>query len=198
MRKGLEANRVLFTRGTALFAIALVAVFFGLLYLEGRPAWCVGGLAFWSPAWNSCTSQNFLDPYSMSHVLHGVIFFWLLRPLADRVSLPWRMIAAIGLEIGWEVLENSPWVIARYRQDTAAFDYTGDSMINAMGDVASTIVGFAFASRFGWKASVALFVIFELTMLWLARDNLTLNILMLLYPIEAIKQWQLAGIAPPG
>ena len=143
-----------------------------LLYLEGRPAWCKSGLAFWSPAWNSCTSQNFLDPYSLSHVLHGVIFFWLLRPLADRVSLSWRLVAALALEIGWELFENSPWVIARYRQDTAAFDYTGDSIVNSLGDVASAITGFVIASRFSWKVSVALFIAFELWMLWLcARQS---------------------------
>lgn len=194
----LNSSQPLFTRRTLGIAVAIVAVFLMLLYLEGRPAWCKTGFALWSSAWNSCTSQNFLDPYSMSHVLHGVIFFWLLWPLSDRVPLAWRLVAAIALEIGWEVLENSPWVIARYRQDTAAFDYTGDTILNSLGDVASTIVGFVFASRFSWKASVALFVVFELWMLWLAHDNLTLNILMLLYPIEAIKEWQLAGIVPAG
>ena len=174
-------------------------VAFGLLlYLEGRPAWCTSGLALWSAAWTSSTSQNFFDPYSLSHVLHGVIFFWLLRPLADRVSLPWRLVVALVLEISWEMLENSPWVIERYRQDTAAFDYTGDSIVNALGDVASAVVGFAIASRFSWKVSMALFVVFELWMLWLAHDNLTLNVLMLLHPIESIKEWQLSGILTPG
>ncbi len=108
------------------------------------------------------------------------------------------MVAAIALEIGWELLENSPWVIERYRQDTAAFDYTGDSILNALGDVLAAAVGFAIASRFSWRVSVALFVVFELGMLWLARDNLTLNVIMLIHPIEAIKAWQLAGIATPG
>jgi hypothetical protein len=194
----LEAPKLLFTRRSALTAIALAAAFGVLLYVEGRPAWHASGPALWSAAWTSSTSQNFLDPYSLSHVLHGVIFFWLLRPLADRVSLPWRLVAALALEIGWEVLENSPWVIDRYRQDTAAFDYTGDSIVNALGDVASAVVGFAIASRFAWKASVALFVVFELWMLFIARDNLTLNVLMLLHPIEAIKAWQLSGIVTPG
>jgi len=154
-------------------------------------------LAFWSAAWASSTSQNVFDPYSLSHVLHGVILFWLLQPFADRMSLSWRLVAAIALEIGWELLENSPWIIARYRQDTAAFDYTGDSIVNSLGDVASVAVGFAITSRISWRASVALFVAFELWMLWLAHDNLTLNILMLLHPVEAIKNWQLSGIVSP-
>jgi hypothetical protein len=188
-------GRTLITRRTVLIGIALVVVFVTLLTLEGRPVWCMTGLAFWSPAWNRCTSQNFLDPYSLSHVLHGVIFFWLLWPLADRVSLPWRLVAALALEIGWEVLENSPWIIERYRQDTAALDYTGDSIVNSLGDVASVVVGFAIASRFSWKVSVVLFAALELWMLWLAYDNLTLNVLMLVHPIDAIRDWQLSAIA---
>jgi len=91
------------------------------------------------------------------------------------------------------VLENSPWVIERYRSHTASLDYRGDSILNSLGDVASAVVGFLFAARFSWKASLALFVAFELLLLYLARDNLTLNVLMLLFPIEAIREWQLAG-----
>lgn len=193
-----EEEHAFVTRGAAFVALALMVAFICLLHLEGRPAWCMSGLALWSAAWTSSTSQNFLDPYSLSHVLHGAIFFWLLRPLADRVSLPWRLVVALVLEIGWEMLENSPWVIERYRQDTAAFDYTGDSIVNALGDVASAVVGFAIASRFSWKVSVALFVVFELWMLLLAHDNLTLNVLMLLHPIDSIKEWQLSGIVTPG
>lgn len=176
--------------------VVLVAAFVAILWLEGRPWWCKSGLALWTAAWTSCTSQNFLDPYSLSHVLHGVIFFWLLQPLASRVSLPWRLAAAVGLEIGWELLENSPWIIERYRQDTAALDYTGDSILNSIGDLLSAAVGFVLASRYSLRASVAIFVVFELWMLWIARDNLSLNVLMLFYPIDAIKEWQLAGIAP--
>jgi hypothetical protein len=103
-------------------------------------------------------------------------------------------VLALGLEIAWELLENSPWVIERYRQDTAALDYTGDSVINAVGDVASAVVGFIVASRFTWQVSVAVFVVFELWMLYVARDNLTLNVLMLLHPSDAIRDWQLSGL----
>jgi hypothetical protein len=124
-------------------------------------------------------------------VLHGIIFYWLLWPRAPRLSLPQRNIAALVLEIGWELFENSAWVIERYRHQTAALDYFGDSVLNAVGDVLASVIGFYFASRFSWKASVALFLVFELTMLWAVRDNLTLNVLMLFFPVEAIKQWQL-------
>jgi hypothetical protein len=182
----------LFDRRSLIAAGVLLAIFVALLVIEQRPLWCKYGIGFWSGAWQRCTSQHFLDPYSLSHVLHGVIFYWALRLLPDKIPLRWRLVAALALETGWELLENSPWVIERYRQETASLDYTGDSILNSLGDVLVTIVGFIFASRYSWKISVAVLVAFELWMLYLARDNLTLNILMLLYPLESIKQWQLA------
>jgi Protein of unknown function (DUF2585) len=182
----------LFTRRTLLAAISLVVVFGVVLYLQDRPPWCEQGFGLWTSAWSGCTSQHLLDPYTLSHVLHGIIFYWILWPFASRFSLPQRTLAAVVLEIGWEAVENSQWVIERYRQQTAALGYVGDSIVNSLADVLATIVGFAFASRFSWKASVAVFVVFELWMLYVARDNLTLNVLMLFFPIEAIKQWQLA------
>ena len=189
-----EAVQALFTRRTLLVALALVLVFGVVLLLEDRPGWCKYGLGFWSAAWTRCTSQHFLDPYTLSHVLHGIIFYWLLWPFAAKIALHWRMTAALALEIGWEAVENSAWVIERYRQATASLDYSGDSILNSMGDVLATVVGFALASRWSWKASLALFLAFELWMLYLARDNLTLNVLMLFTPIEAIKEWQIQGI----
>ncbi len=188
-----DAAQSLFTRRTLFAALGLTLVFAGLLRAEGRIAWCKSGLGFWTGAATHCTSQHLLDPYSLSHVLHGVIFFCLLWPLRSRVSLAWRVIGAMAIEAGWEVLENSAWVIERYRQQTASLDYTGDSILNSLGDLAASVVGVAFAARCSWKASVALYVGFELLLLYLARDNLTLNVLMLLHPIEAIKQWQLGG-----
>lgn len=178
---------------SALAAVFLLLAFTLILVVQGRPWWCKEGPALWSPVWTHCTSQNFLDPYSLSHVLHGVLFYGLLWLCAARLALPWRMVAALALEIGWELLENSAWIIERYRQNTAALDYTGDSVLNSLGDVASALCGFAFAARFNWKASLALFFAFELWLLYLSRDNLTLNVLMLLFPLEAIKQWQTPG-----
>jgi hypothetical protein len=187
-----QPHEPLFTRRTSLIALALVVAFVLVQYWQGRPAWCKEGFGFWTGAWDNCTSQHLVDPYTLSHVLHGVIFYWLLLPFANRMSLPWRMIAALALEIGWELLENSAWVIERYRQQTAALGYIGDSIVNSLADVLATIFGVAFAARFSWKASVAMFLVFEIGMLALARDNLTLNVLMLFFPIEAIKLWQLA------
>jgi hypothetical protein len=193
MSPSARESEFLFTRRSLLVILGLSTIFVALLYLMGRPAWCKYGLGFWAPAWTPCTSQDLFDPYALTHVLHGVIFFWLLQPLAGRITLSWRFVIAVGLEIVWEIGENSPWVIQRYRQDTAAFDYTGDSILNAIGDLVTTGIGFAFASRFSWKASAALFILLEIAALVLARDNLTLNVIMLLFPIDAIKTWQMPG-----
>lgn len=185
--------RSLVSRRSVLAGLLLLVAFTLVLVYQGRPWWCQDGPALWSPVGTHCTSQNFLDPYSLSHVLHGVLFYGALWLCASRLALPWRMFAALALEIGWELLENSAWVIERYRQNTAALDYTGDSVLNSLGDVVSALVGFAFAAKFSWKASLALFFFFELWLLYLSRDNLTLNVLMLLFPLEAIKQWQTPG-----
>lgn len=190
---GQPVLRSLFTRRTALVTVLIVTAFVGVLAVQGRPWWCKEGPALWSAVWTHCTSQNFLDPYSLSHVLHGVLFYGFLWLGAARWPLSSRMLAALVLEIGWELLENSAWVIERYRQNTVAFDYSGDSILNSVGDVASALAGFAFAARFNWKISLGLFFAFELWLLYLSRDNLTLNVLMLLFPLEAIKQWQTPG-----
>ncbi len=184
----------IWTRDSALAVLLLACVYGGSLELEGRPVVCKYGFSIWSAAWSHCTSQSFLDPYSFTHVLHGVLLFWALWAMRGRVSLPWRMVLATAIEMGWELLENSPWVIERYRQQTASLDYTGDSIINSFGDVLCAVVGFWFASRVSWKWAVALFVVIELGLLMTVRDNLTLNVLMLVWPVDAITQWQLRGI----
>jgi hypothetical protein len=181
------------SRGTVLAVAGLFLVLWGLLYLEGRPAWCKYGFGIWTAAWTHCTSQNLLDPYSLTHVLHGVIFYWALRPLEARISLRWRLVAAVAIEVGWELLENSPWVIERYRQDTASLDYTGDSIVNSLADTAAAVIGFVFAARVSWKVALAVFIVIEIGLLIFVRDNLTLNVVMLFYPLESLKEWQLHG-----
>jgi hypothetical protein len=166
-------------------------VFVGLLLLEARPWWCKSGIGFWSNAWRHCTSQHLFDPYSLTHVLHGIIFYWALRLVAPKLPPQWRLVAAVAIEIGWELLENSPWVVERYRQQTASLDYTGDSILNSVGDVLSTILGFAFASRFSWKSALNVFVVIELALVYFIRDNLTLNVIMLFFPLESLKAWQM-------
>jgi hypothetical protein len=188
-----ENGDALFSWRTIVVSLAVVFIFGLVLYFQGRPGWCEEGFGLWTGAATGCTSQHLFDPYTLSHVLHGVIFYWMFRPFAGKFPLRHRMLGAVILEIGWEAVENSSWVIERYRQHTAALGYVGDSIINSLADVFATIAGFAVASRFSWKVSVAMFVVFELGMLYAARDNLTLNVLMLFFPIEAIKEWQLAA-----
>ena len=132
-----EAEKTPFSWRSLAVVLVMVGVFGGLLYLEGRPGWCKYGLTLWTSAWTHCTSQNILDPYSLSHVLHGVIFYWLLRWVGPRIPLRWRLVLAMLIEVAWELIENSPWVIERYRQQTASLDYTGDSTVNSMSDLAN-------------------------------------------------------------
>jgi hypothetical protein len=181
----------LLTRKTAVVAAAAVIVFAGVLVLEGRPGWCKYGFAVWSGAWAHCTSQNLTDPYWFTHVLHGIIFYWVLRYAVPRMELSWRLVIALGIELAWELVENSPWVIEKYRQQTASLDYTGDSIVNSLGDVAAAVLGFWLASRISWKVAVVVFVVIELVLLVLIRDNLTLNVMMLIWPSEVLKAWQL-------
>lgn len=187
------ADKSLFTWRSLAAAGVMTSAFAGLLVLEGRPGWCKYGFTLWTAAWTHCTSQNLLDPYSLSHVLHGVIFFWMLRLLCPRLPLRWRLVAAMLLEVLWELLENSPWVIERYRQQTASLDYSGDSIVNSLSDLAMATIGFCLASRISWKAAVLVFIVFELVALWMARDNLTTNLLMLFLPLESLKEWQMQG-----
>jgi hypothetical protein len=132
-----------------------------------------------------------LDPYSLTHFLHGIIFYWALRLVLPTVPLHWQFLIAIAVEIGWELVENSAWVIERSRQQTISLDYVGDSILNSTGDLVTMALGFALASQFSWRVAVAVFVIVEVGLLITIRDNLTLNVLMLFIPVEAIKEWQL-------
>ena len=185
-----DESRTLVTGRSLAAALAILSLFVFALHLEGRIAWSKTGLGLWSDAWTNTTSQHLLDPYSLSHFLHGVIFYWALRWVKLPVS--WRLILALGLELAWELLENSPPIIERYRSQTASLDYTGDSILNSLGDALASMAGFVFAARVSWKAAVAAYVVLELVALYLARDNLTLNVLMLIYPFQSIMDWQLA------
>ena len=135
-------------------------------------------------------SQHVFDAYSLSHLLHGLIFFGVFYLVRNRLSFGWRLIGATAIEIAWEMMENSPFIINRYRAGTVSLGYEGDSIINSIGDVISYLIGFWIASRVSWKWSVAIFIVVESAMLWLIRDNLALNVLMLLWPIDAIRRWQ--------
>jgi hypothetical protein len=146
---------------------------------------------------SSENSQHLADWYSMSHVIHGFIFFGLGHLLRKRFPqlFPLGVILCLSIlvEGAWEVLENSPVIIDRYREATISYGYAGDSIVNSMADIAWMIVGFFLASRLPWKVTLAMAVIFELFTGYMIRDNLALNILMLTVPIEAVKDWQAAG-----
>jgi len=174
---------------------ALMLLTVAVLRAEGRIWWCAcrTPTPFSTDPGSRHNSQHLLDPYSFSHLLHGLIFFGCLRLIAPRARPSATLLIALAVEAGWEVLENSPLIIARYRAATAAVGYTGDSIVNSTGDVLSCALGFWLASRLSWRWSVAIFVAVELIMLGLIRDNLTLNVVMLLYPLDAIRRWQAGG-----
>ncbi|MGC4007010.1 MAG: DUF2585 family protein [Pirellulales bacterium] len=154
--------------------------------------WCACGQPkLWSgDVFGEHNSQHLVDPYSFSHMLHGLIFYGALTWLVPRMSFAWRMAWATVIECGWELLENSPWVIERYRAATAAQGYSGDSIVNIWGDIGSCALGAWLASKLGIRWSLALFVATELILLWLIRDNLTLNVVMLVWPLPGLKAWQ--------
>ena len=143
--------------------------------------------------WSSELSQRFADPYSLSHVIHGVMIYALLWLVARKVPVRYRFLIAVVLEACWEVLENSPIIIDRYRAVTISLGYVGDSVLNSLSDVLMMAIGFLIAQYARPRTSISLVVLIEIGMLIWVRDNLTLNILMLTYPIEAIKNWQLGG-----
>jgi hypothetical protein len=164
-----------------------------LLTLQGRILWCKVGdhRIYVNEAWNSPhTSQHFFDPYSFTHVLHGVAFFWLLTLVADRLSVHSQFLFAIILESAWEMFENTSYVIEKYRANTISVDYFGDSVMNSLGDIASCATGFVIASRLGSMWSLVFFVLVEMLLLVFIHDSLLLNIIMLIYPFDSVKHWQ--------
>lgn len=140
---------------------------------------------------SSNNSQHFLDPYSFTHVLHGFLFFWLIAWLAPRLAATWQLVLAIAVEALWEAFENTNFIIDRYRSETAALGYNGDTVVNSFGDILCCLVGFMIAKRLGLRRSLIVFVALELVLFVWIRDSLLLEILMLVFPVEAIKALQM-------
>ena len=183
-----------FTSQGAAFVVAVLLLTALVEFAMGRPAFGPAGFGIWVwDIWSSSNSQFLLDPYSFSHLVHGFLFFALLGRVARGLSPDRRLLIAALIEASWEVLENSPIIINRYRQATIALGYEGDSVMNSMSDIVMMSLGFLAAARLRVWQSVAAVAAMELGCLLLFRDNLTLNVIMLVHPIEAIKAWQLAG-----
>ena len=167
-----------------------------ILSLEGRIWWCKFGdtSIYVHQAWGSShTSQHFFDPYTFTHVLHGVLFFWLAGMIFKNLANDWRFVIAMVAEAGWELVENSNYVIQQYRENTASLDYFGDSVANSVGDVTACAAGFWVAVKIGWWRSLAFFVFIELALLIWIRDSLLLNVVMLICPLEWVKAWQIGN-----
>lgn len=146
--------------------------------------------------WSSECSQRLVDPYSVSHIGHGMLFYGVLWLVARQLPVRQRFLVAVLLEAGWEILENSPFIINRYRQVTIALGYNGDSVLNLLSDVVMMCLGFLLALRLRPWTTVTMLIAMEPGCAMWVRDNLTLNIIMLLHPVEAIKAWQMTGQSP--
>jgi hypothetical protein len=178
-----------------LAALAAVLVAFAALPLMGRLWFCeCGQLRFFIlEARSPHTSQHFLDPYSLTHVLHGLLLYWPLAWWLPRLSVAWRFAIAITIEAVWEVFENTAFVIERYRDATAALGYSGDTVVNMLGDLATCGLGFFVARQLGLRGTAALLIVAEVVLIYWIRDSLLLNVIMLLFPSETLKQWQAGG-----
>lgn len=185
------ARRSIRNRRGFMTAGIIVLLTVALLFLMARPLICTcGSVELWHGAIDSGNSQHIADWYSLSHVIHGFLFYAAAWILLRRQPLGQRFAAAVAVESLWEILENSPIIIDRYRSATIALGYSGDSILNSMSDTGMMALGFLLASRAPIAVTVLTGIGLELVALYAIRDNLALNVLMLVWPIEAVKGWQ--------
>ncbi len=186
-------------RSTIAISGGILILTAGILLAMGRVPWCeCGTIKLWhGSTWSSENSQHLMDWYTPSHLIHGILFFWILRRWKRTWTIGKQFLIALLIEVGWEILENSPLIINRYRETTISLDYYGDSVINSIADIVAMIFGFWLVYRAPTRVMILLVLGLELFVGYNIRDNLALNIVMLLYPFEFIKNWQMA-IAPPG
>jgi len=182
-------------RKWALSAVILLAATAAILLWMGRLPICeCGSVKLWHGNPSSAeNSQHLSDWYSFSHVIHGFLFYGLFWLVGRRWPIGLRLAAALLVECGWEILENTDLIIDRYRETTISLDYYGDSVINSVFDILFMVAGFLAAARLPIVMTIVLALAFELFTGWMIRDNLALNVLMLLWPLEAVREWQGAG-----
>jgi hypothetical protein len=180
-----------------LIGAGMIACTAAIQHFMGRKLWGVNNEpGIWSGDTESAhNSQLMADPYSFSHVNHGLLFYGIFWLVSRKVNLPlpMRVLLAIFIEAAWEISENTNAVIERYRAQTISLHYYGDSIVNSMCDIISMLLGFLIATRLPWWGSIVMFFAIELVMGWWIRDGFLINVIMLLYPLEAIKAWQSAG-----
>ena len=159
----------------------------------GRKIWGISGTAgLWSGNINSSHNSQFLwDPYTLTHITHGILLYAILALAFRTLPLSTRLILAVSLESVWEIIENTNFVIQRYRAETISLNYFGDSIVNSMGDILACMIGFLLASRMPTRVSVVCVLTLEILLLIWTRDNLALNVLMLIHPNSALRAWQM-------
>lgn len=177
--------------GTIIFALLIQAF---VLHLFGQPPICTCDyVKLWEGVVSSGgNSQHITDWYTLSHVIHGFLFYLLLRTLFPRMPVLTRLLLAVGIEIAWEITENTPWLIEHYRQQALAQGYVGDSILNSLSDTVAMIAGFLLVRHTRWWLILMLAIMFEAFTVFYIRDGLVLNILGFFYIPDFIHSWQSA------
>lgn len=184
------------TRRRSLLIVIAILITTAIVELSmGRVPWCkCGYIKLWhGVVYSSENSQHLTDWYTLTHVIHGVLFYFLLWLASRWIAAGPRFLLAVTLEAVWEMIENSSFIIERYRAQTLSLDYYGDSVVNSLSDIIAMIAGYWLARRFPTWIVIVFVLVIEVALALGIRDNLTLNIIMLIHPIDAIKRWQMGG-----